>query len=163
MSSDNLAVASSVSFPYQHELRSRRVNILPGAWIEEDEEEELQQEQVFKKTVSPYPPQISLLLEQQQPKGEDNTIELLKQTIDKLRVEKEKLEETNDIVKKSIQVVARKRIIAQTQTQQKKSLLKEEETDEEDVYIIVPNDFVPPTHDEMIAAGLDGWEWITAY
>lgn len=162
----DLAVASSVAFPYHHDLRRRRrarVNLLPGAWIDEEEEDDdegEEEEQVFQRTVSSLPPQLSLLLVDK-PSEEKNTIEILKQTIDKLRLEKERLEETNDIVKKSIQIVARKRIIAQTQTQQRKSLVKEE--DEDDIVIIVPNDFVPPTHDEMIAAGLDGWEWITAY
>lgn len=135
-------------------LKRRKVNLqtLPGAWIDEADKEE-------EELVVNY----------------DQDIDLLKQTIANLRREKQKLEETNDIVKKSIQIVARKRLIAQTNKKKKieKKEKKEEEDceeeeddeedeeEEEDIYIVVPSDFMP-TQEEMKAAGLDGWEWISA-
>ncbi|CAO3661009.1 hypothetical protein G6F70_004635 [Rhizopus microsporus] len=103
---------------------------LPGAWIEEEEVEELK-------------------------KSEDD-IELLKQTIETLKKEKEKLEETNHIVKKSIQIVAEKRLLAE-QAKSDRKLLKNED------YIIVAKDERIPTQEELRAAGIEGWEWISTY
>lgn len=117
--------------------RTRKTNLqsLPGAWIDEpDMEEEV---------------------------NHDQDIDLLKQTIANLRKEKQKLEETNDIVKKSIQIVARKRLLAQAKKKNNTSD-KSSSEEEEDVYIVVQSDFMP-TQEEMNAAGLDGWEWISAY
>ncbi|GAA5802720.1 hypothetical protein EDC94DRAFT_563089 [Helicostylum pulchrum] len=119
--------------------RKRKVNLqsLPGAWIDDEQQE--------KEETSC-----------------DQDIELLKQTIANLRKEKQKLEETNDIVKKSIQIVARKRLIAQKKNLLLSSDTSSEEEDEEDIYVVVPNDSMP-SQEEMNAAGLDGWEWISAY
>lgn len=121
--------------------RTRKVNLqsLPGAWIDEQEEEEEEETSI----------------------NHDQDIDLLKKTIANLRKEKQKLEETNDIVKKSIQIVARKRLLAQAK---KKNNLSDKSSleEEEDIYIVVPSDFMP-TQEEMNAAGLDGWEWISAY
>ncbi|GAA5808300.1 hypothetical protein MFLAVUS_001690 [Mucor flavus] len=60
-----------------------------------------------------------------------------------------------------IQIVARKRLLAQAK---KKNNLSDKSSleEEEDIYIVVPSDFMP-TQEEMNAAGLDGWEWISAY
>ncbi|KAG2236211.1 hypothetical protein INT48_003830 [Thamnidium elegans] len=119
--------------------KRRKVNLqsLPGAWIDEPDKEE----------------ETSINC--------DQDIDLLKQTIANLRKEKKKLEETNDIVKKSIQIVARKRLIAQTKKKNQTDT-NEDGQEEEDIYIVVPSDFMP-TQEEMKAAGLDGWEWISAY
>lgn len=182
-------------------VKRRRVNLqsLPGAWIEDKEEDEEEEEsdqldtgeeegeekdkddnkennQIFVKTVSSTPPKLLLnttITIQTSSSGnvKEQDIEKLKQTIENLRKEKQKLEETNDIVKKSIQIVARKRLIAQKEnsSKKKKDISNSSdydtagEDDEEDIYIVVPSDFIPPTQDEMKAAGLDGWEWISAY
>lgn len=135
----SLAIVSSVLFPHHTEgslLEKRRANLqcLPGAWIEDKE--------IITTSVS----------------ASDADIDLLKRTIASLRKEKQKLEETNDIVKKSIQIVARKRLIAQSKKSRYDS---DSSTEDEDIYIVVPSDFIP-TEDEMKAAGLDGWEWVSS-
>ncbi|KAG2213906.1 uncharacterized protein EV154DRAFT_229211 [Mucor mucedo] len=80
---------------------------------------------------------------------ESTDIDLLKQTIASLRKETQQLEETDELVKKNIQIVARKRRLVRR-------------TDEDDdIYIVVPSDFIP-TKDQMKAAGLDGWEWVSS-
>ncbi|KAI8971375.1 hypothetical protein BDB01DRAFT_485151 [Pilobolus umbonatus] len=96
-----------------------------------------------------------------------NNIDLLKQAIDHLRKEKEKLEETDIMVKKSIQIVAKKRLIAKAKRSKTYSVEDESEgsdneEEEEDVYIIIPHN-IEPTHEEMIAAGIEGWEWVSVY
>lgn len=157
-------------------LKRRRVNLqtLPGAWIEdnnslEEDEQDKENMQQFVKIVSATPPRLSNQIITTSAAASDEDIEFLKQTIASLRKEKEKLEETNDIVKKSIQIVARKRMIAQinshlkkTQKQQTSDAASAITDEEEDIYIVVPSDFMP-TQEEMKAAGLDGWEWISAY
>src|SRR6478735_11004663 len=96
---------------------------LPGAWIEDDN---------IKRE-------------------EKEDVDLLKQTIETLRKEKERLEETNHIVKKSIEIVAEKRLLAE----QAKSDRRLED------YIIISNQERVPTQEELLAAGLEGWEWIS--
>lgn len=175
MNTSSLAIASSVLFPQNNNentmLKRRKVKLqsLPGAWIEDnnnedDEEDKENIQQQFVKIVSATPPRLPTQIITTSSAASDEDIEFLKQTIANLRKEKEKLEETNDIVKKSIQIVARKRMIAQTNSSLKKSQKQQtsEATDEEDIYIVVPSDFMP-TQEEMKAAGLDGWEWISAY
>ncbi|CAO3652582.1 unnamed protein product [Mucor fragilis] len=175
----SLAIASSVLFPHNANesavLKRRKVKLqtLPGAWIEdnimEDDEQDKENMQ-FVKIVPATPPRLPNQIITTSASASDQDIEFLKQTIASLRKEKEKLEETNDIVKKSIQIVARKRMIAQTNSHLKKTQKQQtiSETasaatdEEEDIYIVVPNDFMP-TQEEMKAAGLDGWEWISAY
>lgn len=125
----SLAIVSSVLFPHHTEgslLEKRTANstCLPGAWIEDKE--------MTASTDT----------------ASEADIDLLKRTIASLRKEKQKLEETNDIVKKSIQIVARKRLIAQRE-------------EDDDIYIVVPSDFIP-SEDQMKAAGLDGWEWVSS-
>jgi hypothetical protein len=172
-SSSSLATASSVSYHTSTEgsvMKRRKVKLqsLPGAWIDEEEDEEEEQEDgnkenVFVNTVAASPPRITTPITTSTT-AKDEDIELLKQTIANLRKEKQRLEETNDIVRKSIQIVARKRMLAQSNSGHKRSKKeKQTETDEEeDIYIVVPSDFMP-TQEEMKAAGLDGWEWISAY
>ncbi|CAO3698104.1 unnamed protein product [Rhizopus stolonifer] len=92
---------------------------LPGAWIEERKEED---------------------------------IDKLKQTIETLRKEKERLEETNDIVKKSIQIVAEKRQLAEQAKSKRKS---------KDDYILIQLEH-RPTQEELVAAGIEGWEWVSS-
>lgn len=152
-------------------MKRRRVKLqpLPGAWIDEEEEEEEEEElddnkeNLFVKTVSASPPRITTSITTSA-SAKDEDIELLKQTIASLRKEKQRLEETNDIVKTSIQIVARKRLVAHSNSGHKRSKKeKENDTDEDDdIYIVVPSDSMP-TQEEMKAAGLDGWEWISAY
>ncbi|KAK4514407.1 uncharacterized protein ATC70_002002 [Mucor velutinosus] len=179
MNSSSLAIASSVLYPHNANestvLKRRKVKLqtLPGAWIEDNNTEEDEQDkenmQQFVKVASATPPRLPDQITATFATANDEDIEFLKQTIVNLRKEKEKLEETNDIVKKSIQIVARKRMIAQTNSHLKKTQ-KQQISDaasaiadeEEDIYIVVPSDFMP-TQEEMKAAGLDGWEWISAY
>ncbi|CAO0796682.1 unnamed protein product [Mucor circinelloides] len=178
MNSSSLATVSSVLFPHNTNegtvLKRRKVKLqtLPGAWIEdnnaeEDEQDKENMQQQFVKTVSATPPRLPNQIIATSATASDQDIEFLKQTIANLRKEKERLEETNDIVKKSIQIVARKRMIAQTNSHLKKTQKQHNTSDaatdeEEDIYVVVPNDFMP-TQEEMKAAGLDGWEWISAY
>ncbi|KAI8097833.1 uncharacterized protein B0P05DRAFT_522247 [Gilbertella persicaria] len=151
---DSLAIVSSVLFPQTPiEGSSMKRRKLPGAWIDEDEEEE-----PFERTVSPTAPKLTTQI-----LSNEEDIHLLKQTIASLKKEKEKLEETNDIVKKSIQIVARKRLKAHNNKKIKHTTAdNDQEEEEEEEYIVVPNDLMP-TQDELKAAGIDGWEWITAY
>ncbi|KAF1796977.1 hypothetical protein FB192DRAFT_1401572 [Mucor lusitanicus] len=182
MNSSSLAITSSVLLPHNANestvLKRRRVKLqtLPGAWIEdnsmeEDDQDKENMQQQFVKIVSATPPRLPNQIITTSAAASDEDIEFLKQTIASLRKEKEKLEETNDIVKKSIQIVARKRMIAQTNSHLKKAQKQQtsdaasaitDEEEEEDIYIVVPSDFMP-TQEEMKAAGLDGWEWISAY
>ncbi|KAI8328685.1 hypothetical protein EDC96DRAFT_530184 [Choanephora cucurbitarum] len=129
--------------------KRRRLHTLPGAWVDDNEEEE-EEEEVFIRKISATPPRITTELLG----TNEEDIELLKQTIANLKREKERLEETNDIVKKSIQVVARKRLKAHSHKKHRQ--LEEEE------FIVISNE-LKPTQDELKAAGIDGWEWITAY
>ncbi|KAL9548177.1 hypothetical protein PS6_006740 [Mucor atramentarius] len=163
MNSSSLATVSSVLFPHNTNegtvLKRRKVKLqtLPGAWIEdnnveEDEQDKENMQQQFVKTVSATPPRLPNQIIATSATASDQDIEL---------------EETNDIVKKSIQIVARKRMIAQTNSHLKKTQKQHNTSDaatdeEEDIYVVVPNDFMP-TQEEMKAAGLDGWEWISAY
>ncbi|KAI8884991.1 hypothetical protein K501DRAFT_246849 [Backusella circina FSU 941] len=89
----------------------------------------------------------------------DDTIDTLKETIAHLRKETERLEETDMIVKKSIQIVTEKRLVAQSKRCSK--LATKMVTEGDEVYIMVAKDFVP-TQEEMIAAGIESWEWVTA-
>ncbi|KAG0950904.1 hypothetical protein G6F57_002235 [Rhizopus arrhizus] len=100
---------------------------LPGAWIDDDSK--MEEKNLIKV----------------------NEIDVLKQTIETLRKEKERLEETNHIVKKSIEIVAEKRLLAE----QAKSDRRLED------YIIISNQERGPTQEELLAAGLEGWEWIS--
>ncbi|CAO3661555.1 unnamed protein product [Rhizopus stolonifer] len=100
---------------------------LPGAWIDDAEE--------------------------RQRHDEKEDIHLLKRTIETLQKEKERLEETNHIVKKSIRVVTEKRLLAEQARLDRK--LKGDD------YIIIMQEHVP-TQDELIASGIEGWEWISA-
>jgi hypothetical protein len=100
---------------------------LPGAWIDDDTK--MEEKNLIKA----------------------NEIDVLKQTIETLRKEKERLEETNHIVKKSIEIVAEKRLLAE----QAKSDRRLED------YIIISNQERGPTQEELLAAGLEGWEWIS--
>lgn len=122
------AIVSSILFPYHQDsntMTRRRQVRLPCTWVDEDEV-----------------PRISLPIDQEQ-----DQVELLKEAIENLKKEKEKLEETDGLVKKSIQIVARKRLLAQQKKQD---------------YIIINSEWIP-TQEEMKEAGLEGWEWVTAY
>jgi transposase-like protein len=172
-SSPSLVTVPSVSYHTTTKdlvMKRKKVNLqsLPGAWIDEEDDDEQEEEDdntenEFVRTVSASPPRITTPITTSAT-AKDEDIELLKQTIANLRKEKQRLEETNDIVKKSIQIVARKRMIAQSNSGHKRNKKdKQSETEEEeDIYIVVPSDFMP-TQEEMKAAGLEGWEWISAY
>ncbi|KAI8645712.1 hypothetical protein BD408DRAFT_411406 [Parasitella parasitica] len=175
-SSSSLVMASSVLSPLNMGentmLKRRKIKppTLPGAWIEDtndeddDEQDKENLQQQFVKIVSVAPPHLSDQIIATASSASDEDIEFLKQTIANLRKEQEKLEETNHIVKKSIQIVTRKRIKAQTNSHLKRTQKQQSlgTGDEEDVYVIVQSDFMP-TQEEMKAAGLDGWEWVSAY
>ncbi|KAL9539654.1 hypothetical protein MBANPS3_010139 [Mucor bainieri] len=168
MNSSSLAVASSVLFPHNANestvLKRRKVKLqtLPGAWIEdnnvEEDEKDKENLQQFVKIVSASPPRLPNQIITTSAAASDEDIEFLKQTIANLRKEKEKLEETNDIVKKT----QTNSHLKKTQKQQTSDAAPAITDEEEDIYIVVPSDFMP-TQEEMKAAGLDGWEWISAY
>lgn len=111
-------------------FRDKNMNLLqslPGAWIDDDTK--MEEKNLIKV----------------------NEIDVLKQTIEILRKEKERLEETNHIVKKSIEIVVEKRLLAE----QAKSDRRLED------YIIISSQERGPTQEELLAAGLEGWEWIS--
>ncbi|KAI9279550.1 hypothetical protein BY458DRAFT_502132 [Sporodiniella umbellata] len=85
--------------------------------------------------------------------SKEQDIDLLKQTIETLRKEKEKLEETNHIVKKSIQIVAEKRQLAEQAKSTRKS--------KNDEYVLISQEH-RPTQEELTAAGIEGWEWVSS-
>ncbi|CEP10470.1 hypothetical protein [Parasitella parasitica] len=180
--SSSLVMTSSVLSPLNMTnnamLQRRKIKppTFPGAWIEDnndeddDDQDKENTQQQFVKIVSVAPPRLSDQIIATASSASDEDIEFLKQTIANLRKEQEKLEETDHIVKKSIQIVARKRIIAQTNSHLKKTQKQQQSSEasaatadeEEDVYIVVQSEFMP-TQEEMKAAGLDGWEWVSAY
>lgn len=92
---------------------------LPGAWIEDDN---------IKRE-------------------EKEDVDLLKQTIETLRKEQERLEETNHVVKKSIE----KRLLAEKAKKDRKM----------DDYILINSQEHIPSQEELMAAGLEGWEWVS--
>ncbi|KAG0736027.1 hypothetical protein G6F29_010227 [Rhizopus arrhizus] len=96
---------------------------LPGAWIEDDN---------IKRE-------------------EKEDVDLLKQTIETLRKEQERLEETNHVVKKSIEIVAEKRLLAEKAKKDRKM----------DDYILINSQEHIPSQEELMAAGLEGWEWVS--
>ncbi|KAI8382293.1 hypothetical protein BD560DRAFT_386189 [Blakeslea trispora] len=155
----SLAIVSSVLFPQPPIegtlTKRRRLHTLPGAWIDEEDNEE---QEVFIQKIPATPPRITTQLLG----TNEEDIELLKETIANLKREKEKLEETNDIVKKSIQIVARKRLKAHKHTQMIDHEDDEDNDDELEEFIVISSDLMP-TQDELKAAGIDGWEWIAAY
>jgi hypothetical protein len=91
----------------------------------------------------------------------ERSLAALRNTIEVLRKEKERLEETNKIVRKSIEVVAEKRVVAQSKRSNK--LATRTVTVGDEVYIMVAKDC--PLHDDMFTTELDNsdWEWVHAY
>ncbi|KAG1050863.1 hypothetical protein G6F46_004084 [Rhizopus delemar] len=96
---------------------------LPGAWIEDDSMK----------------------------REEKEDVDLLKQTIETLRKEQERLEETNHVVKKSIEIVTEKRLLAEKAKKDRKM----------DDYILINSQEHIPSQEELMAAGLEGWEWVS--
>ncbi|KAI7903767.1 uncharacterized protein BX663DRAFT_542635 [Cokeromyces recurvatus] len=179
-SSPSLTIVSSVLFPYHAEeslVKRRKIGTqtLPGAWIEDSDNKDSTEEEDENSipTIFDKPHQLTISYQQNNivtsANAREEDIELLKNTIANLRKEKERLEETNDIVKRNIQIVARKRLLAQSSVNStKKNKAKttttsdNDDDDDDDIYIVVQSDFIP-TEEELKAAGLDGWEWISAY
>lgn len=82
-------------------------------------------------------------------KVEQEQVDQLKIVIENLKKEKERLEEADELVKKSIEIVAEKRLLAQQRKQ-------------DNLYIFVTSELIP-TQEELKEAGLEGWEWVTVY
>ncbi|KAG1506253.1 hypothetical protein G6F52_011942 [Rhizopus delemar] len=76
---------------------------------------------------------------------EKEDVDLLKQTIETLRKEQERLEETNHVVKKSIEIVTEKRLLAEKAKKDRKM----------DDYILINSQEHIPSQEELMAAGLE--------
>ncbi|KAF7723255.1 hypothetical protein EC973_002148 [Apophysomyces ossiformis] len=135
----SLSIMSPVFFPSHGDciMVKRRRNSsrrLPGAWVEEDED-------VYDRS--------------------NIHLDELRQTIATLRKETQQLEETDVLLKKSIQIVARKRQLVKHRRRKQSQWVwcdDQQTTDEEndEDYLGMHDDQRVPPADVL----LDDWEWV---